>query len=650
MKKIMFAYIIINFLIIGSCTEQNDPDIQIIPEQEINDILTPEQDSALAAADDTIFDPGNIALPFGDNVKDFMLQYNSTFNSKGNKSAQLSFIDEMSQLDQAKLLISRLALYDNDLVRPMLHVYPYEGVNKPAQNGLAYVWGSRNINQRYIHRDKNGNLLGIQCEEERYGLDCSGMIISAFRDAGVILSTNLWAVSLANPKIYNDALKKSNDFKKLEYVETGISYTYDSIQTGDIIYLGKGGYATHIGIALTSNNVKKEVFIFQSNGTIYKTGSIVNGKLITDGCESNNALGKRGPRLVSAKDFESWGFDFYGILTLKIKDVSPPTALIPTLTTAAIKSLTATTASSGGIIISDGGAPITAKGVCWSTSPNPTLVNVVNNNITSDGTGTLIYTSTLTGLSPGKDYHVRAYATNSSGTAYGNDIPFKTLAVTPTVTTTPVTVFTQTTATVDGNVTDDGGADVTEKGVWYGTTEDYTTSGLRVPATSMGIGAINCSLADLTAGQLYYVRAYATNSSGTTYGNQVTFVTSPRFPATYIGRYEYDNYPPDAIVNGYIELELSVDNGVVSGTAKSYFMGYIPGPVTGTLSGPNMVLNIDLDSGDGDPGPMVFQYKQHWVVTGTFKEGNHFSGRFELTQTFIYNETTVQTYTGNFTF
>jgi hypothetical protein len=97
---------------------------------------------------------------------------------------------------------------------------------------------------------------------------------------------------------------------------------------------------------------------------------------------------------------------------------------LPTVTTASVSAITQTTASSGGNVTSGGTSPITARGVCWSTSPNPT---VALSTKTIDGIGTGIFASALSGLTAGTQYHVRAYATNSSGTAYGADSVFNTL-------------------------------------------------------------------------------------------------------------------------------------------------------------------------------------------------------------------------------
>ena len=91
--------------------------------------------------------------------------------------------------------------------------------------------------------------------------------------------------------------------------------------------------------------------------------------------------------------------------------------------TAAVTSITATTATSGGTVGADGGASVTARGVCWSTTTNPTITN----SKTTDGTGTGTFTSAITGLTSGTTYYVRSYATNSVGTTYGPEVIFRTL-------------------------------------------------------------------------------------------------------------------------------------------------------------------------------------------------------------------------------
>lgn len=95
---------------------------------------------------------------------------------------------------------------------------------------------------------------------------------------------------------------------------------------------------------------------------------------------------------------------------------------VPILATAVASDITRTTAVSGGIILNDGGTKITARGVCWRSSSNPTIAN----NKTNDGIGTGTFTSNLSLLTDNTTYYVRAYATNSTGTGYGNEISFET--------------------------------------------------------------------------------------------------------------------------------------------------------------------------------------------------------------------------------
>jgi uncharacterized protein (TIGR02145 family) len=96
---------------------------------------------------------------------------------------------------------------------------------------------------------------------------------------------------------------------------------------------------------------------------------------------------------------------------------------LPTLTTIEVTSITETSAKTGGSIIGDSNEVVTQRGVVWSTSPNPTIVDT---NKTNDGSGVGNFISTITGLTGNTKYYVRAYATNSAGTAYGNELSFTT--------------------------------------------------------------------------------------------------------------------------------------------------------------------------------------------------------------------------------
>ena len=246
---------------------------------------------------------------------------------------------------------------------------------------------------------------------------------------------------------------------------------------------------------------------------------------------------------------------------------------LPIVTTAAVTSVTETSAVTGGNVTSDGNASVTERGVVYSTNPNPVITNL-SNTIRPCGSGTGEFTYTITGLQANTKYYVRAYAKNDAGTAYGEEISFTTnkQVVLPTVTTTSATSVTESSAVTGGNVTSDGNATVTERGVVYATTQNPTTANTKV-ASGSGTGSFVCNLSGLQPNTTYYVRAYATNSKGTAYGTQVTFTTSksislPTVTTTIVSSIRF-NY---AMTGGNVTSEggASVtDRGVVYSTTKN---------------------------------------------------------------------------------
>lgn len=198
----------------------------------------------------------------------------------------------------------------------------------------------------------------------------------------------------------------------------------------------------------------------------------------------------------------------------------------PTVTTATPTNISNNSATCGGNVTSNGGASIIQRGICYSTSQNPTT----EDNVVTSGTGTGSFTCHITGLSINTKYYVRAYAINSYGTSYGSQKSFTTTSGgggvnTPSVTTSSVSNVTTYSVTCGGNVTEDGGAIVTARGVCWNTSGNPTISNQHT-TDGTGTGQFTSTITGLSANTTYYVKAYATNSAGTSYGTQKTFTTS----------------------------------------------------------------------------------------------------------------------------
>jgi uncharacterized protein (TIGR02145 family) len=197
----------------------------------------------------------------------------------------------------------------------------------------------------------------------------------------------------------------------------------------------------------------------------------------------------------------------------------------PTVTTITVTNITTISAQSGGNVTNAGNGTVSARGVCWSTSGNPTLGN--NLGYTTNGTGIGTFVSNLTGLTPGTPYYVAAYATNEAGTGYGNVESFTTLTITlAIVSTAPVINVTPNSAESGGNVTSNGNGTVSARGVCWSTSQNPTIANSHTTDGS-GTGTFTSYLTELEPNTPYYVRAYATNEAGTAYGTQESFTTLP---------------------------------------------------------------------------------------------------------------------------
>ena len=233
----------------------------------------------------------------------------------------------------------------------------------------------------------------------------------------------------------------------------------------------------------------------------------------TDG----TALGQHNIKAVATDD---------GGLTDMSQIVVNITAQGPTVTTSSpVTDITDNSATAGGEVTDDGGADVTARGVVWGESNDPTLES--NVGFTQDGTGTGTFASSLTGLKAKTTYYVRAYATNNSGTAYGSSVQFETLPGPATITTGDASNIGAYLAVGGGTVTSYGGSADAEVGVVWSTTPnpDYQNRDDFYQLNNFTGDAFEFWISGLKENTTYYYKAYAHNDNGFSYGEEKSFTT-----------------------------------------------------------------------------------------------------------------------------
>ena len=384
------------------------------------------------------------------------------------------------------------------------------GATIVEEGGKYFAWGEVEEKVTYMwdnyHYGNSRTTLSKYCESEEYGTVDNKAVLDLWDDAAYMIWGGKWRMPTYNEW---DELLRNSTWTWVE--QNGVKgVRVRSTKNGNCIFLPTTGYK--VGADLNY----KDVIVGFWSGSLSKNGSYMSYGVSIE--NPNN----------TASFYGFNRYNGYPIRAVMDNAITPPAVDVPIVVTTAASEVTKNSAVVGGNVVSDGGLEVTDRGVYYSMSANP----IETGTKVECGSGLGEFTYDFTDLQTGATYYVRAYAKNKFGVAYGEEVSFICEAL-PTITTTQPTNVSYTSATVGGNVTDDGGLEVTERGIVYATTQNPTTADSKV-ANGSGLGQFTCNLADLQDGVTYYARAYAINAKGTAYGEEVSFTTKQQFVPTIV--------------------------------------------------------------------------------------------------------------------
>lgn len=322
----------------------------------------------------------------------------------------------------------------------------------------------------------------------------------------MLTKSNLWMSVLLLTFLF--AACKKNDLPpvdKPEVVETEVIAGITDLKIkGSVDYLGK--------------IFKVEVLVGTDTLHMSRHKTVLNDKnfsITIDGLTSNTAYSYR-----YAIDLGMTNAFVTPIQSFSTKDEG-----LAVVTTSAVSDVTFVSAKCGGSVTHEGLGTVTERGICWGLHENPTVADSCVNG----GSGLGNFYVQLDGLTVNTTYHIRAYAINEIGVAYGNDVAFTTKAIedseVPIVNTKEVTAIGMYSATFSGDVIWGGASPVTSRGICWGITHDPVPTTGNYVSCGTGTGPFNASVTNLMPNTIYYARAYATNSYGTNFGIEVVFIT-----------------------------------------------------------------------------------------------------------------------------
>jgi len=293
----------------------------------------------------------------------------------------------------------------------------------------------------------------------------------------------------------------------------------------------------------------------------------------------------------------------------------------PTVETSSVDKISGTKAEANGKVTSNGGEPLTSYGFAYGKSSSPTIEDNKWEVGTTDLSGE--YKGLISGLETSTKYYVRAYATNARGTSYGVNKDFTTTNGLPGVSTVSSESVNGNSAVINGKIDDNGGSTLTSYGFAYAESPNPTIDGFKIEVGTDGEGEYNGKITDLKPSTKYYVKAYATNGNGTSYGDQIDFTTTDGLPkVNTVG--SRDIVGTKATLTGTI-----VDNGGQALTSYGFVYAKTQTP---TLDNSKITVGEDSTGGySGEVTGLETLTKYYYRAYATNPAGTAYGSELSLT-------------------
>ncbi|MBE8722216.1 fibronectin type III domain-containing protein [Sphingobacterium pedocola] len=265
------------------------------------------------------------------------------------------------------------------------------------------------------------------------------------------------------------------------------------------------------------------------------------------------------------------------------KEVLPPGAVtLASVSKPTLENITTISAQVKAQVTNKGGALVTNRGVVWSISPNPTIDQNSLEAGAVNGAGE--FSVQLTGLTHNTVYYVRAWAENSGGIGYSEEIIFTTAAIqTVTFADEPIFIIGSTLASYDAEIVNNGGGQISERGLCWSVSENPTIADNKLVHSTKGEGKFRCNISGLTQRTSYNLKAYAINEKGVSYGRNISFRTIGKGNVTYTFNKSANPTPEELAV--YARLQIAIDSAVwyannYTSATKHVWVNYATGTPT----------------------------------------------------------------------